>query len=762
MIYHRYVDIAILQSTTKPEELIRNQCLHKVINWNKVLVKLFLQRYLKKTRWMGYGVWQVDTQYHPFIVYYTTMISQIHQNDVAKVFGILLNCSIDLDIWARDLQRIAMLDTKCREREFIFPIPHRYQMLVFPQSTKIDKHKKSDPRTDTTPPTLYECMNELKRLLDDVNDYDDDKIKIIAHLEETGDGKHMIFKPIKTDYVIEAIKEYNDMIIQRFEDDDVGPKMLVDCFSQYSENKYHPLYQHGSIMSSIYAKLEIIKGDLRKQINNNIPLDTICKYIINTTTPSLKSIAMEIRSNIVILKGGYFSKLHAVKVATQYEKHSKERGDAIRHMVDNKYVPSRSALDRLLKAKENGQFIVDDEWNTRKGGQARPSILLENERFHAMVMYREPELKSIAKQPSMSATKQKGEWRDTKLKQLKSQLKDEIPELKVHPVEVPSYVNEMLSELFDESYARSIEHILTSELKTNDDSVFLNMKNIKSLRERDIEDRVEYERKKKLYKGIRGSIALWPPPRFNPVKYVRKLVNEANNREWREAKSIQQHNKEIQAKIDKLLKEEQEERRMEQELQKSICKNKEQYKQIGSLLLALHSVEIKKPEHFVHSELEPILTTSLYAPPKLIDVCNEIGLSGNRLYFSPKQFPVTNLKDAGDNETFKQLKQYIVKQSSANGNSPVVLHGTDSNGHNPSTRFICKYAIPRNWKNKFGKDTPFRRCKFTFLVKWDEYGYYIHTSKPNPSCGKQVGCVMYDKDNNIFRQHVVGCEFHNH
>lgn len=53
-------------------------------------------------------------------------------------------------------------------------------------------------------------------------------------------------------------------------------------------------------------------------------------------------------------------------------------------MVDNKNVPSKPALDKLIRMKEKGEFIVDDEWNTRKGGQTRPSILLEKERFHAL------------------------------------------------------------------------------------------------------------------------------------------------------------------------------------------------------------------------------------------------------------------------------------------------------------------------------------------------------------------------------------------
>ena len=115
------------------------------------------------------------------------------------------------------------------------------------------------------------------------------------------------------------------LVICQFEDNNVGPDNLEECFSSYTNNKYHPLHQHGTIMSSIYAKLKLITDDIHKQINNNLPLDTICKYI-RDIVPQLRDIAMEIRSNIVILQGGYYSKLHAIKVATKY---SKERGESI-------------------------------------------------------------------------------------------------------------------------------------------------------------------------------------------------------------------------------------------------------------------------------------------------------------------------------------------------------------------------------------------------------------------------------------------------
>ena len=178
-----------------------------------------------------------------------------------------------------------------------------------------------------------------------------------------------------------------------------------------------------------------------------------------------------------------------------------------------------------------------------------------------------------------------------------------------------------------------------------------------------------------------------------------------------------------------------------------------QYSHIGSLLLALHPVKVERPHESDHYRVygfqsAPSVPISLYAPPKVIEVGNKLGLSAKRLYFSPKQFPVTDLENAGDNETFKRLKDYIVEQSSLTGNSPVILECTRPG----CKRFVCKYSLEKNWKQKFG-NAPFTRCKFSFSVKWNTYGYYIHTSKPNHT---------YDEHRLIDRRYVVGCEFHNH
>ena len=390
----------------------------------------------------------------------------------------------------------------------------------------------------------------------------------------------------------------------------------------------------------------------------------------------------------------YYSKLHAVKVATSYAKHSKERGNAIRDMVDNGWVPSKTALDKALVLNEEGR-LVDDEWNTIRGHQSRPAIMLEEERYCNII--------DSTKQPS------------------RARVIEERMNMREHDRLVDIWSKKPDSELKD-------------YLKRRNDRITAPYKRQSQWQQHDKEEKRQKKRK------------------YN-------ILLE----------------KDIMAKKAKLQKDESMEAHLKHENKMTLIKKKvprnewqcqprnQQYNHIGSLLLALHPVDMKMPEKETNYKVyqfksEPIITTTLYTPPKLINVCNELGLSGKRLYFSPIQFPITNVETAGDNETFDQLKEYIVKQSSTDGNSPVVFHSTQ-----PSCkRFVCKYTLRKEWERKFG-DSPFLRCKFSFSVKWDKYGYYIHISKPNPTYGASVGCCIYDEDQQmIHRKNVVGCEFHSH
>jgi len=810
------------------------------------------------------------------------MTSPIHNNDIADVFDILLQCSINLDSTADKFQRIAILAAKCKNNNITDISSQLEQLVADRKAIRLQKRgnhphrqQSNQPQKRTRRPKsdddeiidklprrgpgfynflgteLFEKYNngkltkkEYRDAMDRHNEQINKEEQQHQNMNELGwllhPDKNGIFKinndiievrvmdilyemSIDTKYLISDRFQDDDRITYVIGDDDVetiGPNMLMECFSQYSQNKYHPLHQHGSVMSNICTQLITVMDSLLSLFKyhddggisyDETSLDMICKHIIDTTTPSLKAIAIEIRSNIVTLQGGYYSKLHAIKVATTHPKYSKERGDAIRHMVNNnRYVPSKSALDRLMKMEEDGQLVVDDEWNTSKGGQKRPSILFEEERFHAIVQHKEQpsraevrlrrsymndyekavdicmtktdeEVKEYLKrrgklemyaditakkkkkeeeeEEKMGATKQKEgiqqPSREIRMEQLKARLRDEVPESN-SPVQVPSYINDILSELYTDctnpnriskETAESIEHILTSDLKVNDDSVFEGIKGINAMIERDAKEEFEHQKRMTPYmkqQCLKYRFLRRKP--FNPVQYVKKLVKDANGREWDRVNYIRQYNKEIHAKINKLMKEEQEEKQRKQEErekkqkeQKKIDYYKQQYNRIGSLILPLHPVRMEMldtSEHYKVYEFQskPLITTALYSPPKLIEVCNKLGLTGERLYFNPKQFPVTNLATAGDNDTFQQLKRYIVNQSSVAGNSPVVFHGTDHG----CKRFSCKHV----------------RCKFSFLVKWDQYGYYICISRPNPS---------YDEVHWIIhRKCVVGCEFHSH
>jgi len=206
--------------------------------------------------------------------------------------------------------------------------------------------------------------------------------------------------------------------------------------------------------------------------------------------------------------------------------------------------------------------------------------------------------------------------------------------------------------------------------------------------------------------------------------------------------------REIVAKQNELRKEAESE-----QIKMNKLKAKEQFNNvhIGSLVLSVQTVTISR-------YWTPNITAELYAPPIPTQISNTIGLTGDRLYFSPHQFPVTDVDTAGDSEAFQQLKDYITYQSSLVGDSPLIFHGTDLG----SKRFICKYALKSNWKERFGLETPFKRCSFAIVVKWDKFGFYINSSKPKPLHNK----VKYGRYGNsmdmIQRKCVVGCEFHCH
>jgi len=125
-------------------------------------------------------------------------------------------------------------------------------------------------------------------------------------------------------------------------------------------------------------------------------------------------------------------------------------------------------------------------------------------------------------------------------------------------------------------------------------------------------------------------------------------------------------------------------------------------------------------------------TYSLYKPPTLIHLSNYFGIvpydrEGSSLgywtlYFSPRQFPTpVDLSQAVSCDSFECLRSYIVEQSKKEGEVSGTLA---KNGK--SVRFACKH----------------KKCKFYFVLKWDELGYYIHYHKYSRG-DKFIGCLEH-------------------
>jgi len=135
---------------------------------------------------------------------------------------------------------------------------------------------------------------------------------------------------------------------------------------------------------------------------------------------------------------------------------------------------------------------------------------------------------------------------------------------------------------------------------------------------------------------------------------------------------------------------------------------------IGRFMIAVIPVSMKLPRslggNWLGGRYATLHVGSLekYVPPKLVDICDYLGKSTRRrLHFSPRQFPTPfDLKEADSGPIFESLKAYI-EHASAIGGTPVVCRS-----YKPGVKkFVCKHS----------KD-----CSYNFLLKWDDYGYYIH------------------------------------
>ena len=111
-----------------------------------------------------------------------------------------------------------------------------------------------------------------------------------------------------------------------------------------------------------------------------------------------------------------------------------------------------------------------------------------------------------------------------------------------------------------------------------------------------------------------------------------------------------------------------------------------------------------------------------------------------KLYFCKVEFPPPNGEMDGHggfigrrNNAFAKLKHYINMESRKTG-SAVICCGGDNREKYRHKRFACKHKY---WEN--GKE---KRCPFSFQVRWDMHGYYIHLLN-SPENWRPFGCSWH-------------------
>lgn len=153
----------------------------------------------------------------------------------------------------------------------------------------------------------------------------------------------------------------------------------------------------------------------------------------------------------------------------------------------------------------------------------------------------------------------------------------------------------------------------------------------------------------------------------------------------------------------------------------------EQEEFVGRFMIAVIPVQTKHcfdlPHYFQHDiPIDDLLKS--YSIPRPMDIGEHLeSVKGLRLYFSTLQFPTPDdPKDADNCTSFKALIQYI-EYASEKGGSPVVCRS-----YKPGVKkFVCKHS----------KD-----CKYSFQLKWDDYGYYIHLY--NQTSSQFVGSARHN------------------
>jgi len=188
-------------------------------------------------------------------------------------------------------------------------------------------------------------------------------------------------------------------VLSRYQADDLRVMMTsgyedirvnAEEFVPFSDKKFihHPYHHHKTILMGVATQLKIISSEAVR-LCGTYSSDFVCKppppwtmvtvgeYIRCTTIPQLRGISYTIRNYIIILQDGYYSKTHAINIAMGFRRGTAARGAAIKEMVVNKYVPSKSALTDAIRLRQNGLPIEEVEWNTKRGGRLCHGMLFD-------------------------------------------------------------------------------------------------------------------------------------------------------------------------------------------------------------------------------------------------------------------------------------------------------------------------------------------------------------------------------------------------
>lgn len=151
---------------------------------------------------------------------------------------------------------------------------------------------------------------------------------------------------------------------------------------------------------------------------------------------------------------------------------------------------------------------------------------------------------------------------------------------------------------------------------------------------------------------------------------------------------------------------------------------------LKSLWMDLYPIEMRLVITAEKESMHPIITLKLFSRPERIDVCSYLRTDEYiRLYFCPKQFHVPIDPDRVWEGAYFQRLKWFIEYSSMKEDCPVKYAGKESKAAN-CARFRCKHY-------KEG-----RQCPFFFVVKVDQYGYYIEVY--NYELDKFVGWKAHD------------------